>query len=88
MVKVGVLKGTGKERVDDGQHKVVNTALYVLMQRTVVPGCPLTGRGKAEKDSFKITLMAVYTKEATSKPIKAKMIASKSVVQRKKVDIV
>ena len=46
VVKVGVVKGTGKEPVADGQQKVANTALYVLMQRAIVPGCPLTGDGK------------------------------------------
>ena len=47
MVKVGVVKGTSKEPVADGQQKVANTALYVLMQRAIVPGCPLTGDGRA-----------------------------------------
>ena len=41
------MKGTGKEPVADGQQKVANTALYVLMQRAIVPGCPLTGDGMA-----------------------------------------
>lgn len=46
VVKVGVVKGTSKEPVSDGQQKVANTALYVLMQRAIVPGCPLTGDRK------------------------------------------
>jgi hypothetical protein len=41
-VKSAVLKGTGAK---DGQQKVANTALYVLMQRAIVPGCPLNGQG-------------------------------------------
>lgn len=46
VVKVGVVKGTSKEPVADGQQKVANTALYVLMQRAIAPGCPLTGDDK------------------------------------------
>jgi hypothetical protein len=33
----------------DGQQKVANTALYVLMQRSLVPGCPLSGQGVYRK---------------------------------------
>ena len=44
-VKSAVLKGTGKDNAKEGQQKVANTALYVLMQRAIVPGCPLNGQG-------------------------------------------
>ncbi|OWF43588.1 cortactin-binding protein 2-like isoform X2 [Mizuhopecten yessoensis] len=47
-VKVAVVKGTGKDTSSDGQQKVANTALYVLMQKAVVPGCPLSGPGKEQ----------------------------------------
>ncbi|XP_033745508.1 cortactin-binding protein 2-like [Pecten maximus] len=47
-VKVAVVKGTGKDTSSDGQQKVANTALYVLMQKAVVPGCPLSGPGKGQ----------------------------------------
>ena len=46
VVKEAVIKNSGKEASDIGQQKVVSTALYVLMQRAVVPGCPLSGEGK------------------------------------------
>ena len=49
MVKAGVVKGTGKEPMVDGQQKVANTALYVLMQRAIVPGCPLVAEGKSDQ---------------------------------------
>lgn len=42
-IREAVVKGTGKETSSDGQQKVANTALYVLMQKAVVPGCPLSG---------------------------------------------
>ena len=45
VVKEAVIKNSGKEASDIGQQKVVSTALYVLMQRAVVPGCPLLGQG-------------------------------------------
>ncbi|XP_061187409.1 cortactin-binding protein 2-like isoform X2 [Saccostrea echinata] len=48
-VREAVIKGTGKETSSDGQQKVASTALYVLMQKAVVPGCPLTG---LEKDQY------------------------------------
>ena len=48
-VSAGVLKGAA-ERAGDGGQKVANTALYVLMQRAVVSGCPLTGYGRYFKD--------------------------------------
>jgi len=42
-----VIKGSGAETSipSGGQTKVASTALYVLMQRAVVPGCPLSGLG-------------------------------------------
>ena len=45
-VRDAVIKGTGKDTSSEGQQKVANTALYVLMQKAVVPGCPLSGPGK------------------------------------------
>ena len=42
------MKGTGKEPMADGQQKVANTALYVLMQRAIVPGCPLVAEGRLD----------------------------------------
>lgn len=45
VVREAVIRGTGKETSSDGQQKVANTALYVLMQKAVVPGCPLSGQG-------------------------------------------
>ncbi|XP_041348597.1 cortactin-binding protein 2-like isoform X2 [Gigantopelta aegis] len=44
-----VKRGTGSDPATDGQKKVANTALYVLMQRSVVLGCSLTGK---EKDLY------------------------------------
>ena len=41
-----VKRGTGSDSASDGQKKVANTALYVLMQRSVVLGCSLTGKGQ------------------------------------------
>ncbi|CAC5414143.1 CTTNBP2 N-terminal-like protein [Mytilus coruscus] len=46
VVKEAVIKNSGKDASDLGQQKVVSTALYVLMQRAVVPGCPLSGQDK------------------------------------------
>ena len=46
-VREAVIRGTGKETSSDGQQKVANTALYVLMQKAVVPGCPLSGQGQS-----------------------------------------
>ncbi|XP_064605602.1 cortactin-binding protein 2-like isoform X2 [Liolophura sinensis] len=43
VVTDAVVKGTGAEASHGGQQKVANTALYVLMQRSVVSGCPITG---------------------------------------------
>ena len=40
-----VIKGSGSETSATGQQKVASTALYVLMQRAVVHGCPLSGQG-------------------------------------------
>ncbi|XP_067684963.1 cortactin-binding protein 2-like isoform X2 [Haliotis asinina] len=45
-VRDAVKRGTGSETASDGQQKVANTALYVLVQRSVVLGCPLTGKDK------------------------------------------
>jgi len=36
---------TGSDVGSGGQQKVASTALYVLMQRAVVCGCPLSGQG-------------------------------------------
>ncbi|KAL4226365.1 hypothetical protein ACF0H5_014348 [Mactra antiquata] len=49
IVRTAVIKGTGKDSSIDGQHKVASTALYVLLQRVIVPGCPLNG---PEKDEY------------------------------------
>ncbi|GFN74968.1 cortactin-binding protein 2 [Plakobranchus ocellatus] len=48
-VKEAVRRGTGSDAPSEGQQKVANTALYVLMQRSVILGCPLTG---PEKDAY------------------------------------
>ncbi|XP_013417463.1 cortactin-binding protein 2 isoform X2 [Lingula anatina] len=46
-VSEAVVRGSGAADVtSEGQQKVVNTALYVLMQRSVVTGCPLSGQEK------------------------------------------
>ena len=45
-VSEAVIKGSGSEHLSGGQQKVANTALYVLMQRAIVSGCPLSGQGK------------------------------------------
>ncbi|XP_005097412.1 cortactin-binding protein 2 [Aplysia californica] len=45
-VREAVKRGTGSEAPTDGQQKVANTALYVLMQRSVILSCPLTGLDK------------------------------------------
>ena len=44
-VSAAVIKGSGSEHLSGGQQKVANTALYVLMQRAIVSGCPLSGQG-------------------------------------------
>ena len=44
-MSAAVIKGSGSEHLSGGQQKVANTALYVLMQRAVVSGCPLSGQG-------------------------------------------
>ena len=44
-VREAVKRGTGSEAASEGQQKVANTALYVLMQRSVILGCPLAGQG-------------------------------------------
>ena len=47
-VSEAVIKGAGSDSTTPGgQQKVANTALYVLMQRAVVSGCPLSGQGKS-----------------------------------------
>ncbi|RUS87332.1 hypothetical protein EGW08_004874 [Elysia chlorotica] len=48
-VREAVKRGTGSEAASEGQQKVANTALYVLMQRSVILGCPLAGQ---EKDAY------------------------------------
>ncbi|GFR71376.1 cortactin-binding protein 2 [Elysia marginata] len=48
-VREAVKRGTGSEAASEGQQKVANTALYVLMQRSVILGCPLAGH---EKDTY------------------------------------
>ncbi len=47
-VSEAVIKGSESEHLSggQGQQKVANTALYVLMQRAIVTGCPLSGQGK------------------------------------------
>ena len=45
VVSEAVIKGSGMETGSEGQQKVAKTALYVLMQRAVVSGCPLSGQG-------------------------------------------
>jgi hypothetical protein len=45
-VSEAVIRGSGADTSADGQKKVANTALYVLMQRAVVGGCPLSGQEK------------------------------------------
>lgn len=44
-----VIKGSGADSgvTGGGQTKVASTALYVLMQRAIVPGCPLSGQGNS-----------------------------------------
>jgi len=37
---------TGSVGDSTSQTKVASTALYVLMQRSIVPGCPLTEHGR------------------------------------------
>nr|KAG5689656.1 hypothetical protein BaRGS_026771 [Batillaria attramentaria] len=44
-VREAVKKGTGSDAQSQGQQKVANTALYVLMQRSIVLSCPLSGAG-------------------------------------------
>lgn len=42
-----VIKGSSSPDMStEGQQKVASTALYVLMQRAVVSGCPLSGQGE------------------------------------------
>ncbi|BFZ08487.1 hypothetical protein BsWGS_11526 [Bradybaena similaris] len=48
-VREAVKRGTGSEAPSDGQQKVANTALYVLMQRSVILSCPLSG---PDKDAY------------------------------------
>lgn len=48
VVTDAVVKGTGVEASHGGQQKVANTALYVLMQRSVVSGCPVAGSGMSD----------------------------------------
>ena len=48
-VSEAVIKGSGSDTGAGGQKKVANTALYVLMQRAVVGGCPLTGQGQCAR---------------------------------------
>ncbi|KAH9507952.1 hypothetical protein Btru_052450 [Bulinus truncatus] len=48
-VREAVKRGTGSESPSDGHNKVANTALYVLMQRSIMLSCPLTGQ---EKDNY------------------------------------
>ncbi len=46
-VSEAVIRGSGNDMTTPGgQQKVANTALYVLMQRAVVSGCPLSGQGQ------------------------------------------
>lgn len=45
VVSEAVIKGSGTETGSEGQQKVAKTALYVLMQRALVSGCPLSGQG-------------------------------------------
>ena len=45
-VSDAVIRGSGSDTASQGQQKVANTALYVLMQRAIVSGCPLTGQEK------------------------------------------
>ncbi|KAK0052365.1 cortactin-binding protein 2 [Biomphalaria pfeifferi] len=45
-VRETVKRGTGSETPPDGHNKVANTALYVLMQRSIMIGCPLAGQEK------------------------------------------
>jgi len=40
-----VIRGSGSDLGGGGHQKVASTALYVLMQRAVVSGCPLSGLG-------------------------------------------
>ncbi|KAK3579051.1 hypothetical protein CHS0354_029909 [Potamilus streckersoni] len=49
VVKAAVLKGTGREPTADGQEKVADTALYILMQRAIIPGCPMSNEGTSMK---------------------------------------
>lgn len=44
-MREGVVRGTGADSSKDGRNKVANTALYVLMQRAIVPSLPLIGQG-------------------------------------------
>ena len=46
-VSEAVIKGseTQTPTKPGGQQKVASTALYVLMQRAILPGCPLSGQG-------------------------------------------
>ena len=58
-VKSAIIKG--KEGIGDNNGKVTSTALYVLLQRVVVPGCPLTGAGKYHKTFQCLTLCSIDT---------------------------
>ncbi|XP_045166400.2 cortactin-binding protein 2-like [Mercenaria mercenaria] len=78
-VKTAVLKGTGKDSTKEGQQKVANTALYVLMQRAIVPGCPLNGQ---EKDEYLSTFCGSNELDVSLKSEKQSP-ASSSVSQRR-----
>ncbi len=54
-VSAAVIRGSGAGGAGaaggaGGQQKVANTALYVLMQRAIVSGCPLSGQGQSSRD--------------------------------------
>jgi len=55
-----VITGSGGD--SRSQSKVASTALYVLMQRSVVPGCQLTGSGKTL-----IRVLIVVSEQSTKK---------------------
>ena len=56
-VSQAVIRGSGTDIASPGgQQKVANTALYVLMQRAVVSGCPLSGQGTGTVETLYNTI--------------------------------
>ncbi|XP_064633847.1 cortactin-binding protein 2-like [Lineus longissimus] len=75
VVTEAVMKSNNADSDEFSQQKVANTALYVILQRAIVPGCPLT---RQEKDRYLSGFHGVNELDVQVKPSQGKIQSTQS----------